>query len=114
MLRQRGITPKSIAYLRFLGDENSFTTDRVAVDTNDIEWIWGRMIETAEPYVYWESSGYRRIEIYTHGHSQPAAVLLVNDTDATSIYGARRSFMCYGLHDVAMQLLGGPTGTNGP
>ena len=107
-LRQRGVSPDSIAYLRFVGDESSFTTGRVATNTTDVAWIWDRMIETAEPYVFWEASGYRRVEIYTRSGPQPAATLLVNTTDATSIAGDGRSFMCHGLHEIVLRLLSPP------
>ncbi len=108
VLRQRGVTPQSIAYLRFLGDESSFTGGRSAtVGTNagEIQWIWDRMIETAEPYVFWESSGWRRVEIYTRGGTQPAVTLAVNATDATCIAGDKRTFMCRGLEALALQHL---------
>lgn len=39
VLRKRGITPQSISHLRFVGDENSYTTSRVASETNAVEWI---------------------------------------------------------------------------
>jgi hypothetical protein len=107
VLRQRGITPESIAYLRFIGDESSSTSGRVATNTADVAWIWDRMIQTAEPYVFWESSGGRKVEIYTHLRHQPAITLLVNATDATSIAGDKRSFMCHGLNSLALQLLSG-------
>src|SRR5438309_432048 len=48
LLRQRGISPQSISYLRFIGDESSFTTGKVATNTTDVAWIWDTMIETAE------------------------------------------------------------------
>jgi hypothetical protein len=106
-LRERGILPENITHLRFIGDECSYTAGKVALmtDTNDIKWIWDRMIETAEPYVFWESSGYRRVEIYIHGSKQPAAMLCVNATDATHIAGDYRRFMCHGLEELAMRLL---------
>ena len=105
VLRQRGVSPESIAYFRFVGDENSLTTGRVATNSSDVTWIWDRMIETAGPYVFWESSGCRRIEIYTRSGPQPAVTLLVNATDATSISGDGRSFMCHGLESLALRLL---------
>jgi hypothetical protein len=108
VLRQRGVAPEIISYLRFIGDESSFTTGRLATNTTDTAWIWDRMIETAEPYVYWQASGYRRIEIYTHAGPQPAVTLYVNETDATSVAGDGHRFMCHGLHDLAMRLLSPP------
>jgi len=107
ILRQRGVSRESVAYLRFIGDENSYTAGRVATNTTDVAWIWDRMIETAEPYAFWESSGWRRVEIYTHDRPQPIVVLCVNATDATCIAGDNRSFMCHGLHDVALRFLSG-------
>jgi hypothetical protein len=114
VLRQRGITPESIAYLRFIGDESSSTLGRIATNTADVAWIWDRMIQTAEPYVFWESSGSRKIEIYTHLGQQPVATLLVNATDATSIAGDKRSFMCHGLDNLALRLLSGAQTTRTP
>jgi hypothetical protein len=110
VLRQRGVTPDSITFMRFIGDESSFTTGRVATNSADVAWIWDRMIETAEPYVFWESSGWRRVEIYTRGGPQPAVTLVVNATDATCISGENRTFMCHGLHDVVVRSLS-PTQT---
>jgi hypothetical protein len=109
VLRKRGVTPETITHFRFIGDEHSYTSGRVATDTN-ATWIWDRMIQTAEPYSFWEASGNRRVEVYTRGGQQPAAVLLVNATDATSVAGDDRRFMCHGLHDLAMRLLS-PTQT---
>jgi hypothetical protein len=109
VLIERGLRPSLISHFRFIGDENSYTYGRVASVTNDTLWIWSRMIETAEPYSFWEASGSRRVEIYTRGNQQPAAVLLVNATDATSVSGDSRRFMCHGLHELAMRLLS-PTG----
>ena len=109
ILQARGISPETIVHFRFVGDESSYTSGRVAVDTN-VTWIWDRMIVTAEPYSYWVSSGYRRVEIYTRGQQQPAAVLFVNETDATHLEGDTRRFMCHGLEDLAMHLLS-PTQT---
>ncbi|TAL06543.1 MAG: hypothetical protein EPO07_01675 [Verrucomicrobia bacterium] len=108
VLRQRGVTPESIAYFRFIGDEPSFTSGRVATNTSDVTWIWDRMIETAEPYVFWESSGWRRVEIYTRDSPQPAVTLAVNATDATCISGDDRTFMCHGLHELVLHLLSPP------
>jgi hypothetical protein len=107
VLEQRGISPATITSFRFVGDESSRTTGRVAVET-DVSWIWDSMIATAEPYSHWLSSGYRRVEIFTLGGQQPAAVLLVNETDATSIEGDSRRFMCHGLEDLALHLLSSP------
>jgi hypothetical protein len=108
VLRQRGVSPESIAYMRFIGDESSYSTGQVATNSADVAWIWDRMIETAEPYAFWESSGFRRVEVYTHDGSQPAIMLHVNATDATSIAGDGRSFMCHGLHDLVVQHLSPP------
>lgn len=108
VLRARGISPESIAYLRFIGDENSFTTGRVATNTVDVGWIWDSMIETAEPYAFWESSGWRRIEVYTRSGSQPAVMLCVNASDATCMAGDKRTFMCHGLESLAMHFLSEP------
>ena len=104
VLQKRGISPEMITHFRFVGDESSYTSGRVAVDT-DVAWIWDRMIATAEPYGYWVSSGYRRVEIHTRGQQQPAAVLFVNETDATHLEGDTRRFMCHGLEDLAVHLL---------
>ena len=104
-LRQRGVTPDSITFMRFIGDESSFSAGRVTTNTTDVTWIWDRMFETAEPYVFWESSGWRRVEIYTRGGPQPAVTLGVNATDATCIAGDSRTFMFHGLHDVVVQSL---------
>ena len=109
VLQERGVTPETITHFRFIGDEHSYTSGRVATDTN-AAWIWDRMIRTAEPYSFWEASGNRRVEVFTRGSQQPAAVLLVNATDATSVAGDDRRFMCHGLHDLAMRLLS-PTQT---
>ncbi len=114
VLRQRGVTPASIAYLRFIGDESSFTPGRSATNVTDVAWIWDRMIETAEPYVFWESSGYRRVEVYTRSGPQPAVTLLVNATDATSIAGDGRRFMCHGLESLALHLLSEPQTARNP
>src|SRR5258708_40321601 len=84
VLKKRGITPHMITHFRFVGDESSYTSGRVAIDTN-VTWIGDRMIATAEPYSYWPPSGYRRIEIHTRGQQHPAAVLFVNETDATHL-----------------------------
>jgi len=108
-LQARGITPEAITHFRFVGDEGSSTTGRVAVDTN-VSWIWDSMIATAEPYSHWVASGYRRVEIFTRGQQQPAAVLFVNETDATHIEGDSQRFMCHGLEDLALRLLS-PTQT---
>ena len=104
VLETRGIAPQTISHFRFVGDENSHTSGRTAIDT-DVSWIWDRMIATAEPYNYWLPSGYRRVEIFTRGQQQPAAVLYVNETDATHIEGDARRFMCHGLEDLAIHLL---------
>jgi hypothetical protein len=104
VLQSRGISPESITHFRFIGDEHSYTQGRVATDTN-VTWIWDRMIRTAEPYSFWEASGNRRVEVFTRTGHQPAVVLLVNTTDATSVAGDDRRFMCHGLHDLAMHLL---------
>lgn len=108
VLRQRGISPESIAYLRFLGDENSLTTGKVATNSADVGWIWDSMIETAEPYAFWESSGWRRIEVYTRTGPQPAVMLCVNASDATCLAGDQRTFMCHGLEDLALHFLSEP------
>lgn len=110
VLRERGISPESLSHFRFIGDEHSYTSGRVASETNAAAWIWDKMIETAEPYSFWEASGYRRVEVFTRSGRQPAVVLLVNTTDATSVAGDDRRFMCHGLHDLAMRLLS-PTQT---
>jgi hypothetical protein len=104
VLRERGVSPESVTHFRFVGDESSRTSGRVAVDTN-ATWIWERMLETAEPYSFWVSSGYRRVEIYIRGSTQPAAILFVNETDATNLEGDSRRFMCHGLSDFAVHLL---------
>jgi hypothetical protein len=109
VLRERGVMPEAVTHFRFIGDENSYTSGRVATDTN-AAWIWDRMIRTAEPYSFWEASGNRQVEVFTRGSQQPSAVLLVNATDATSVAGDGRRFMCHGLHDLAMHLLS-PTRT---
>jgi hypothetical protein len=103
-LETRGIAPQTISHFRFVGDESSHTSGRTAIDT-DVSWIWEGMIATAEPYNYWLPSGYRRVEIFTRGQQQPAAVLFVNETDATHIEGDGRRFMCHGLEDLAIHLL---------
>lgn len=109
VLEQRGISSANITSFRFVGDESSRTSGRAAVET-DVTWIWDSMIATAEPYSYWLPSGYRRVEIFTRGGQRPAAVLFVNETDATSIEGDSRRFMCHGLEDLALHLLS-PTQT---
>lgn len=109
VLEERGISSATVTHFRFVGDEGSLTSGRVAVETN-VTWIWDGMIATAEPYSYWLPSGYRRVEIFTRGQQQPAAVLFVNETDATHIEGDSRRFMCHGLEDLALHLLS-PTQT---
>jgi hypothetical protein len=105
ILRERGISSTNLAQFRFVGDESSYTSGRVATDTN-VTWIWDRMIATAEPYSHWLPSGYRRVEVFTNGQPQAAAaVLFVNETDATHVEGDTRRFMCHGLADHAMHLL---------
>lgn len=108
-LQARGVSSDAITHFRFVGDESSLTTGRVAVDTN-VSWIWDGMIATAEPYSYWLPSGYRRVEIFTRGQLQPAAVLYVNETDATHIEGDSQRYMCHGLEDLALHSLS-PTQT---
>ena len=109
VLEQRGISSATISYFRFVGDESSRTSGRVAIETN-VDWVWNGMIATAEPYSYWLPSGYRRVEIFVRDRQQPAAVLYVNETDATHLEGDSRRFMCHGLEDLAMHLLS-PTQT---
>jgi hypothetical protein len=107
VLQARGISPEAITHFRFVGDEGSLTSGRVAVDTN-VTWIWDGMIATAEPYSYWLPSGYRRVEIFTRGQDRPAAVLFVNETDATHLEGDSQRFMCHGLEGLALHLLSPP------
>ena len=113
VLRERGVSPGSITHFRFIGDEHSFTSGRVAID-NNAAWIWDRMIETAQPYSFWEASGNRRVEVFSQGGDQPVAALLVNATDATSVVGDDRRFMCHGLHELAMHLLSQPVVSKKP
>jgi hypothetical protein len=113
VLRQRGLGPETITHFRFIGDEHSHTTGRVAVDTN-VAWIWDRMIATAEPYSFWEASGNRRVEVFRRGADQAAVVLLVNATDATAVAGDERRFMCHGLHELAVDLLSQPQTSEKP
>jgi len=109
VLQERGISPEKITHFRFVGDESSLTSGSLAVDTN-VSWMWDRLIATAEPYNYWVSSGYRRVEIHTRGQEQPAAVLFVNETDATHLEGDTQRFMCHGLEDLDVHLFS-PTKT---
>lgn len=104
VLQARGISPETITALKFVGDESSYTSGRTAIETN-ATWIWDKMIATAEPYNYWVPSGYRRVEIFKRGQQKTAAVLFVNETDATHLEGDTRRFMCHGLDALAMRLL---------
>jgi hypothetical protein len=115
-LRARGIEPEKITALRFIGDENSYTAGKSFIE-DDPAWIWDKMIETAEPYSFIEYSGFRRVEIITESGAAPAAVLLVNSSDATSIRGEEQRYMCHGFNDLILHCLdanNGPTQTGDP
>jgi hypothetical protein len=101
VLKKRGITPETVTYIKFVGDEASSTSGREAIsrDKEEIQWLWNWIFDHAEPYSFWVPSGYRKVQIFTNENGPPAAYLYVNETDATSIDGVTGRFMCHGLEN---------------
>lgn len=109
VLEKRGITPDKVTYIKFVGDESSYTTGREVTfrDRDEIEWLWTWIFDHAEPYSFWVPSGYRRLHIFTSSATSPAAILFVNETDATHVEGISGRFMCHGLEQYITQRLKG-------
>ena len=105
-LKNIGITPDNVDYMKLVGDEitqNIGFTLKVKLSVG----FWDRYFETAEPYKYWRPSGARRFEIYVKGNPNPKTTILTNETDSCSAEDdpKKLTYMCYGLHEWYMNNL---------
>ena len=106
-LKIKNVTRDNITKMMVTGDESSRTQGKTGLitDKNDIIWIWDRMLKTAEPYSNWESSGNRKLSIYTNNQNQPTLTLYVNATDSTTISDDDQGYICLGLHNILLATL---------
>jgi len=110
-LAARGVTPETTAKLVFVGSEADFgpDVDAVVEDREAITKAW-ESIARSKPYGVWYASGYRRAEFFVGGEGKPAAVLLINASDACHLkdlkaVGPIKRYRCEGLHETAIKLL---------
>lgn len=115
---KRGVKPETTSHLRFAGDESSNTAGvklTIAMPET-VETVW-RSIVGSKRYGVWYASGYRRLEFHSKGSKDPAAVLLVNESDQCFLSGdpdaayaedSKREpvrFRCLGLHAYLMRIV---------